>query len=575
MSGGVDSSVAALLLMRQGYDVVGVTMRLWSLEDPNAPALNKRCCSVEDVEDARRVCQVIGAPHYFMNFEREFQSHVVDYFVREYDRGRTPHPCLACNDKIKFDFLLRRAMFLGADYVATGHYARIRRGEDGFRLLTGADGSKDQSYVLFTLRQPELERLLLPIGEYPKSEVRELAAEAGLPVANKPDSQDICFIPQGDYRKFIGERSTPRAGELVSTSGEVLGEHPGIQFFTIGQRRRLGLKGNTGAPMYVVEINSGVEPRGAGSRGRPAEAVVLGVEGQLHGRRRRPAARCPWRRRYATSRRAPPRRSSRTAIGPRYASTRLSGRSLPARRWCSTAVTRCWAVASSSWSRRALPRDSGPPRATKRQWPSLAHERRLRARGHLSRRRVGRGRTRLHSRARDRRRSSCCRPMLVTAVRPRFCDSKQLTPAQRQRALCYIESIALAVGVGHCTALEIDEMGIAPATRVAMRRALDSLPLEPSYLLLDAFPLPGVATPQLAIVRGDATCMSIAAASIVAKVARDRHMVEQDERLPGYGFARHKGYGTAEHIRNLERLGPSPIHRRTFAPLKLTLALGR
>ena len=269
MSGGVDSSVAALLLKRQGYDVVGVTMRLWSVEDPNAPALHKRCCSVEDVDDARRVCQVIGAPHYVMNFEREFQQHVVGYFVREYDRGRTPHPCLACNDRIKFDFLLRRAMFLGAEYVATGHYARIRRGEDGFRLLTGADGGKDQSYVLFTLKQHELERLLLPIGEFPKSEVRELAAEAGLPVADKPDSQEICFIPSGDYRKFVGERTKPRPGEMVSTSGELLGEHPGIQFFTIGQRRRLGLQGNTGAPMYVVEIDT------------DSNRVVLGREGDL------------------------------------------------------------------------------------------------------------------------------------------------------------------------------------------------------------------------------------------------------------------------------------------------------
>ncbi len=285
MSGGVDSSVAALLLKRQGYDVVGVTMRLWSLEDPNAAPHNKRCCSVEDVDDARRVCQVIGAPHYVMNFEREFQQHVVDYFVREYDRGRTPHPCLACNDRIKFDFLLRRAMFLGAEYVATGHYARIRRGEDGFRLLTGADGSKDQSYVLFTLRQRELERLLLPVGEYPKSEVRELAAEAGLPVADKPDSQEICFIPSGDYRKFVGERVKPRAGEMVSTSGEVLGEHPGIQFFTIGQRRRLGLQGNTGVPMYVVEIDTDSNRVVLGREDDLLRTVVLGVQGQFHSRR--------------------------------------------------------------------------------------------------------------------------------------------------------------------------------------------------------------------------------------------------------------------------------------------------
>ena len=256
MSGGVDSSVAALLLKRQGYDVVGVTMRLWSVEDEAAAPLNNRCCSVEDVQDARRVCDAIGARHYFMNFEREFQQHVIDYFVREYDRGRTPHPCLACNDKIKFDFLLRRALFLDADYIATGHYARIRRDEGRTRLLKGVDSGKDQSYVLFTLRQTELQRLLLPVGEYTKSEIRTLAADAGLPVADKPDSQEICFIPDGDYRKFVGERVTPRPGDMVDVDGNVLGEHPGIQFFTIGQRRRLGLQGNTGEPMYVTAIDA-------------------------------------------------------------------------------------------------------------------------------------------------------------------------------------------------------------------------------------------------------------------------------------------------------------------------------
>ena len=158
MSGGVDSSVAALLLHRQGYDVVGVTMRLWALERDDVPAANKRCCSVEDVDDARRVCHAIGVPHYFVNFEKEFQSHVIDYFVQEYDRGRTPHPCLACNDKIKFDFLLRRAMFLDADYIATGHYGRVRRNAEGrYELLKGVDASKDQSYVLFTPRTERVE----------------------------------------------------------------------------------------------------------------------------------------------------------------------------------------------------------------------------------------------------------------------------------------------------------------------------------------------------------------------------------------------------------------------------------
>ena len=256
MSGGVDSSVAAYLLNEQGYEVVGVTMRLWTVERDDLPRNARRCCSVEDVEDARRVCDVIGVPHYFMNFEREFQKHVVDYFVEEYQRGRTPHPCLACNDKIKFDFLLRRAMFLDADYIATGHYARIRRDDDEFVLLKGLDASKDQSYVLFTLHQPELERLLLPVGEHEKSDIRDIAARAGLPVATKPDSQEICFIPDDDYRKFVGERSKPKPGNLVDLEGNVLGDHPGIQFFTVGQRRGLGLTGNTGDPLYVISIDS-------------------------------------------------------------------------------------------------------------------------------------------------------------------------------------------------------------------------------------------------------------------------------------------------------------------------------
>ncbi len=254
MSGGVDSSVAALLLHEEGYEVIGVTMRLWTVERDDVPASSKRCCSVEDVDDARRVCQVIGVPHYVQNFEREFQQHVVDYFVAEYDRGRTPHPCLACNDKIKFDFLLRRAMFLDADFIATGHYARVRRNGSGLKLLKGLDPRKDQSYVLFTLGQAELQRLLLPVGEHPKSDIREMAANAGLPVADKPDSQEICFIPDGDYRKFLGQRGSPKPGDLVDTDGNVLGQHPGVQFFTVGQRRGLGLQGNTGEPMYVTRI---------------------------------------------------------------------------------------------------------------------------------------------------------------------------------------------------------------------------------------------------------------------------------------------------------------------------------
>ena len=270
MSGGVDSSVAALVLNRAGYEVVGVTMRLWSTTDESAFSGSKRCCSVEDVDDARRVSQKIGIPHYVQNFEREFKAHVIDYFVAEYDRGRTPHPCLACNDRIKFDFLLRRAMFLDADHIATGHYARVARDGRSARLLRGHDG-KDQSYVLFTLGQAELARLLLPLGDMEKDEVRRLAAEAELPVADKPDSQEICFVPGNDYREFIRDRLTPRPGLFVNARGEVLGEHPGVQFFTVGQRRRLGLSGNTGEPLYVVSIDAA------------SDRVVLGRRDELYG----------------------------------------------------------------------------------------------------------------------------------------------------------------------------------------------------------------------------------------------------------------------------------------------------
>ena len=256
MSGGLDSSVAALLLKNQGYDVVGMTLRLWTEDSSNSHGANNRCCSVEDVEDARRVCQMIGIPHYFVNFEKEFQEHVVDYFISEYDTGRTPHPCLACNDKIKFDFLLRRALFLDADYIATGHYARLTESDNGFHLLQGIDNSKDQSYVLYTLTQQELSRLKFPVGEYTKEDIRKMAEDAGLLVAGKPDSQEICFIPSGNYRDFVKERVKPKKGNFVDPNGNVLGEHPGIQFFTVGQRRKLGINSNDGEPRYVVKINS-------------------------------------------------------------------------------------------------------------------------------------------------------------------------------------------------------------------------------------------------------------------------------------------------------------------------------
>ena len=255
MSGGVDSSVTALLLKQQNYDVIGVTMRLWSTpESETASPQHRGCCSVEEVEDARRVCQILDIPHYFLNFEREFQEHVIDYFVQEYAKGRTPHPCLACNDKIKFNFLLRRALFMEASHIATGHYARISWDNNTWVLYKGLDVTKDQSYVLHTLRQDELSRTLLPLGEYTKTQIRDFARDANFPNADKPDSQDICFIPSGDYRAFVKERVVSSPGNIVDTSGTVLGTHEGVESFTVGQRRGLGI--HSEVPLFVLRVDS-------------------------------------------------------------------------------------------------------------------------------------------------------------------------------------------------------------------------------------------------------------------------------------------------------------------------------
>ena len=253
MSGGVDSSVAALLLKRAGYEVVGVTMKLFDYPAENIAAYNKGCCTQDDVEDARRVCQILDVPHYVFNLQREFQAHVIDYFLAEYQRGKTPHPCIACNDRIKFSFLLQRARFLGASHVATGHYARIVGSDEGWRLMTGIDANKDQSYVLFGMNQEQLSQTLMPVGAYPKEEIRRMAEEACFPNANKPDSQEICFIPLGDYRSFIQERLTPQPGRFVNSAGEVVGTHKGIEFYTVGQRRGLGVTSST--PLYVTDID--------------------------------------------------------------------------------------------------------------------------------------------------------------------------------------------------------------------------------------------------------------------------------------------------------------------------------
>jgi len=255
MSGGVDSSVAAALLLRQGYDVIGATMRLWTLEDTEAPPPHRRCCSVDDSEDARAVCDTLGIPHYVLNFEREFAATVVDYFCREYQRGRTPNPCLACNEHVKFRPLLAKALALEADYLATGHYSRIERNGHGYELWRAKDETKDQSYVLYVLGQEELSRLLFPLGGYTKAEVRRIAAELGLQVADKPDSAEICFIPRGGYRQFLEARFPQRPGDIVDGGGRVLGRHQSIGGYTVGQRRGLPARGGR-EPLYVLGLNS-------------------------------------------------------------------------------------------------------------------------------------------------------------------------------------------------------------------------------------------------------------------------------------------------------------------------------
>ncbi len=268
MSGGVDSTVAALLLQRQGYDVVGVTLKLYSLAAADLPEYYRGCCTVDDAEDARIVCHRLGIPHYVLNVQREFQAHVIDYFCAEYQQGRTPHPCIACNDRIKFNFLASRAAVLDAGYVATGHYARIVPGPDGFTLKKGLDAAKDQSYVLFGMGQEELSRTLMPVGGYSKQAIRQLAREANFPNAEKPDSQDICFIPFGDYKAFLRERVGATPGDIVDQGGRVLGRHKGIEFFTVGQRRGLGV--TAAEPLYVLRV----EP--------DSRRVVVGPESGLY-----------------------------------------------------------------------------------------------------------------------------------------------------------------------------------------------------------------------------------------------------------------------------------------------------
>ncbi|MCG9895364.1 MAG: tRNA 2-thiouridine(34) synthase MnmA [Fimbriimonadaceae bacterium] len=278
MSGGVDSSVVPILLKKRGYRVIGVTMQIWqeSQTDPR----HAGCCSLGAVEDARRVARILDIPHYVINFKEEFKRSVIDEFVREYEQGRTPNPCVTCNQTVKFDSLMSTARELGCDLLATGHYARIRRdAKTGRRRLMKARGQgKDQSYVLYGLTQEQMEGVMFPLGELgDKAETRQLARDAGLPVADKPDSQDICFVSEaGGYREFL-RKARPemfRRGELVTPDGSRIGEHDGVADFTVGQRRGLGVA--QGRPLYVLGLHPSTNQVVVGDRdGLLSQEVML------------------------------------------------------------------------------------------------------------------------------------------------------------------------------------------------------------------------------------------------------------------------------------------------------------
>jgi tRNA-specific 2-thiouridylase len=261
LSGGVDSATAAALLVDQGYSVVGITMRLWNAA--GTQVATGRCCGPRDIEDARRVCDTLGIPFYVVDFEEDFRQAVVDDFVDSYLRGETPNPCVRCNQSIKFTPLLRRARALGAEVLVTGHYARIEERDGQWVLARGRDRAKDQSYFLFSMPTSELPSIRFPLGEYNKDEVRDMAATFGLPNAAKKDSQEICFVPDGDYAGFVERaaarrgRSLPVAGDIVTEAGEIVGRHKGVHRYTVGQRRGIGdIKLDDGGPAYVIRVEA-------------------------------------------------------------------------------------------------------------------------------------------------------------------------------------------------------------------------------------------------------------------------------------------------------------------------------
>ena len=255
MSGGVDSSVAAYLLKEQGYDVIGVTMQIWQEEGKETQEENGGCCGLSAVEDARKVAWELGIPYYVMNFRKEFHDNVIQYFIDEYIQGRTPNPCIACNRYVKWESLLKRSLDIGAEYIATGHYAQVHRLSNGrYTLKKSVTAAKDQTYALYNLTQYQLSRTLMPVGEYSKEQIRQIAETIHLQVAGKPDSQEICFIPDHDYAAFIQEHSRKHLpkGNFVDLDGNILGQHEGITHYTVGQRKGLNL--SMGRPVFVVEI---------------------------------------------------------------------------------------------------------------------------------------------------------------------------------------------------------------------------------------------------------------------------------------------------------------------------------